>query len=179
MWFNSSIERLKTEKPFGQLGLQKIDEEESGTEGAQDGDDERPLPALRKNPFHEKEQKEKRGEGKTDRGQEDIINNQGKKGRQNPFPRIGLGKERGSPLHNLLPVTSQEKGDRHEREGQSRPERQKPRARLRKSANLHSPGVEGKKNPDHQKKNGCNPVVAPAIFHGILTALFGDENFEP
>jgi hypothetical protein len=179
MWFNSSIERLKTEKPFGQLGLQKIDEEESGTEGAQDGDDECPLPALRKNPFHEKEQKEKRGEGKTERGQEDSIDDQGKKGRPNPFPRIGLGEERGPPLRNLLPVTSQEKGDGHDRKSQPCPERQKSRARLRKRADLHSPGIEGEKNPDQQKKDGCNPVVAPAIFHGILTAPIGDENFEP
>ena len=81
----------------------------------QDGDDQRPLPGLRKDQFDEKEQKEKRGEGKSEGGQEDIIDDQGKKGCQNPFPGIGLGKERGPRLRNLLPVTSQEEGDRHER----------------------------------------------------------------
>jgi len=117
MWFNSSIERLKTEEALRQLGLQKSDKEESGTEGAQDGYGECPLPALRKNPFYEKEQKEKCGEGKTERGQEDIVGDQGKKGRPNPFPRIGLGEKRGPPLRNLFPVTSQEKGDGHDRKG--------------------------------------------------------------
>jgi hypothetical protein len=161
------------------LGLQEIDEEESGTEGAQDGDDERPLPALGKNPLHEKEQKEKRGEGETERGEENIIDDQGEKGRQDSFPGIRLGKKRRPRLRNLLPVTSQEEGDGHEGEGQACPQRQKSGARLRKSTDLHFPGIEGKKDPDHQKKSGCNPVVAPAIFHGILTAPSGDENFEP
>ena len=48
-----------------------------------------------KDPFDEKEQKEKRGEGKPERGQEEIIDDQGQKGRQNPLPGIGLGKKEG------------------------------------------------------------------------------------
>ncbi len=110
MWLNISIVHLKSEKPLRELCLQKIDEEQAGKEGPADGDDQCPLPGLRKDPFDEKGQEEKRGERKTQRGQKKIIDNQGKKGGQNPFPGIGLGKERGPGLPGLLSITSYQEG---------------------------------------------------------------------
>ena len=85
MWLSSSIGFLKTENPLGQLGFQEIDEEESGADGAQDRNKQRSPPALRENPFYEKEQEEKGGEGETEGRQEHIIDDQRKEGGQNPL----------------------------------------------------------------------------------------------
>jgi hypothetical protein len=155
------------------LSFQEIYKKQAGDNGRRRGNDQGSRPALRENEFDQKANKKEGGPGKSQEIEYEIIKDQGKEGRQDPFPGIRLREKRradGAFSSYIL----QKKGYGHNRNRQARPERQKTWPWFIPSSDLHAPGVEGKKSSDDQEEDRGNSIIlALRSFHDSKSFFSG------